>query len=195
MRVSSATGSTPISLNIYGGHFLETGDQVSVANVCANANGTRTVTVVDRDTVTLQGTSGACSLGSTGTITATSETGNFAEFLVGDGTGTTPSITTTSVENSAVRAVYSQTVAATSGVAPYAWSVSSGSLPAGLSLNSSTGAITGTPTAEGTSNFTVMVTDGASATDTQALSITVSPAAIRSQKRGSMSVRTAGTYR
>src|SRR5665213_1855255 len=43
------------------------------------------------------------------------------------------------------------------GTAPYTFSVASGSLPAGLSLNSSTGAITGTPTAGG--SFTIKVTD------------------------------------
>lgn len=45
------------------------------------------------------------------------------------------------------------------GTAPYAWSITSGALPTGLTLNSSTGQITGTPTAEGTSDFTVQVTD------------------------------------
>ena len=72
---------------------------------------------------------------------------------------------------------YSQTLAATGGVTPYSWAVVSGSLPAGLSLNSSTGEISGTPTAYGTSNFTVEVTDSDSppATDQQALSIYVAP--------------------
>jgi hypothetical protein len=45
------------------------------------------------------------------------------------------------------------------GTAPYAWSITSGTLPNGLSLNSATGEIAGTPTIEGTSNFTVHVTD------------------------------------
>lgn len=38
------------------------------------------------------------------------------------------------------------------------WAVTSGSLPAGLTLNSATGALTGTPTASGASNFTVQAT-------------------------------------
>src|SRR5271166_2541592 len=45
----------------------------------------------------------------------------------------------------------------TGGAAPYTFSIGSGTLPAGLTLNTSTGAITGTPTASGT--FTVQVTD------------------------------------
>ena len=50
-------------------------------------------------------------------------------------------------------------MAATGGVAPYTWSISSGSLPAGLSLNSSTGTISGTPTTAGLSSFTIQVAD------------------------------------
>lgn len=46
------------------------------------------------------------------------------------------------------------TLTATGGNTPYTWSISAGALPTGLSLNSSTGQITGTPTAGGTFNFT-----------------------------------------
>ncbi len=61
---------------------------------------------------------------------------------------------------------------ATGGLPPYAWSLS-GSLPAGLSLNSTAGAITGTPSAAGTSNFTVTVGDSAGRSVSRALSIAV----------------------
>ncbi len=54
---------------------------------------------------------------------------------------------------------------ASGGKAPYSWSVVAGSLPTGLTLNSSTGAITGTPTTPGTYNFTVQVTDPIKVTD------------------------------
>jgi hypothetical protein len=56
-------------------------------------------------------------------------------------------------------APYRITLGLFGGTAPYAWSITSGTLPNGLSLNSGTGEITGTPTVEGTSNFTVHVTD------------------------------------
>ncbi len=52
-------------------------------------------------------------------------------------------------------------VLASGGTPPYTFSLSSGTLPAGLSLNTVTGALYGTPTAVGTSNFTVSVTDSA----------------------------------
>jgi hypothetical protein len=82
-------------------------------------------------------------------------------------------ITTTSLPDGTVSVSYSETVSASGGVTPYTWSIDSGSLPSGLSLNSSTGVISGTPTGAGTSDFTIKVTDDESTTDTQALSIDV----------------------
>src|SRR6266852_6772664 len=55
---------------------------------------------------------------------------------------------------------YSQTLTATGGVPPYTWSVTKGSLPSGLTLNSSTGLISGTIGGVKTAiNFTATVTD------------------------------------
>ena len=73
-----------------------------------------------------------------------------------------------------------QTITASGGVAPYQFTVSSGSLPAGLTL-SGTGAITGTPTGSsnggGTSTFTVMASDSSTpvSTGTANLSIAIRP--------------------
>jgi hypothetical protein len=85
-------------------------------------------------------------------------------------------VTTSSLQNGSESSVYSQTLSADNGVAPYTWSVSSGSLPDGLSLSSS-GVISGTPTGTGTSTFTVEVTDNVSATATASLSIAISSTA------------------
>jgi Putative Ig domain len=57
---------------------------------------------------------------------------------------------------------------------PFTWTVDSGTLPPGLSLSSG-GAITGTPTAAGTYNFTLRVVDSTGLTATQAQTITISP--------------------
>jgi Putative Ig domain/IPT/TIG domain/Carbohydrate binding domain (family 11) len=84
----------------------------------------------------------------------------------------TLNITTTSLPGGTQGSAYSQSVTATGGTAPYTWSISAGSLPAGLSM-SSAGAISGTPTGTGTSNFTVQCSDSAAGSDTQALSINV----------------------
>jgi Putative Ig domain len=54
---------------------------------------------------------------------------------------------------------YSQTIIPDGGLAPYLFSITSGALPDGLTLNQSTGVISGTPTTVGTFNFTITVVD------------------------------------
>src|SRR6202022_2858729 len=75
-------------------------------------------------------------------------------------------VTTTSLTGGTQNTAYSATLAATGGTTPYSWSITSGILPAGLTLASSTGVISGTPTGTGASNFTVPVTDGTTLTAT-----------------------------
>jgi VCBS repeat-containing protein len=87
----------------------------------------------------------------------------------------TLTITTASLAAGDVNVAYSRTLAASSGVTPYTWSIASGSLPAGLSLASS-GVISGTPTTAVTSTVTYRVIDNASATATKSLSITINAA-------------------
>ncbi len=59
---------------------------------------------------------------------------------------------------------YSSFVTVTGGTPPYTFAVHSGSLPTGLSLNASTGEISGTPSAAGPFTFTIRVTDSLGAT-------------------------------
>jgi ribosomal protein L24E len=90
------------------------------------------------------------------------------------------SITTPSLPNASVGSQYSATLAATGGTAPYVFSVSSGSLPAGLSL-SPAGVITGAATTQGNSSFTVQVVDAGSPTPVAAwatFAISVFPATV-----------------
>jgi hypothetical protein len=89
----------------------------------------------------------------------------------------TLSVTTTSLPNGTMGTAYSQTLGATGGVPPYIWSLT-GSLPVGLSLNSTTGGITGTPTAVATANFTAIVTDSLKTTAQAALSIKINAAPV-----------------
>jgi hypothetical protein len=72
--------------------------------------------------------------------------------------------------------VYSQSLQVSGGTPGYTWAIASGSLPSGLTLASTTGIISGTPAASGTSTFTLSVHDNGSPTETQATtaSITVS---------------------
>ena len=85
-------------------------------------------------------------------------------------------ITTTSLPNGTVNSAYSSTLQSAGGTGTITWSVSQGSLPAGLSLSSS-GKISGTPTTAGTANFTASATDSSTPpqTKTQGLSITINP--------------------
>src|SRR5262249_43648453 len=58
-------------------------------------------------------------------------------------------ITTSSLPGGTVGASYSTALSASGGVTPYFWSISGGSLPPGLALNSQTGAISGAPSSSG----------------------------------------------
>jgi hypothetical protein len=87
-----------------------------------------------------------------------------------------PTITTASLAAGVEGTAYSQTVQATSGLTPYTFSISVGSLPAGLGINAATGVISGTPTGpNGTVSFTVQVADKSNPvqTGTKALSILI----------------------
>jgi hypothetical protein len=83
-------------------------------------------------------------------------------------------ITTSSLTGGSVNVPYTASLAASGGVPPYTWSITSGSLPTGLTLSSS-GFISGTPTTQGTSTFTVQVSDSQAtpATATATLSLAI----------------------
>lgn len=78
---------------------------------------------------------------------------------------------------------YVGTLTGTGGSAPYLWKVITGSLPAGLTLNPQTGAISGLPASAGVFSFTAQVTDvqTPAATATKALTITINPASVALQ--------------
>ena len=84
-------------------------------------------------------------------------------------------ITTDTLPNGKVGEAYSQTLSA-DGTTPITWSVENGDWPTGLSLNKDTGEISGTPTAAGTSTFTVKATNSVGS-DTKELSIMIAKAA------------------
>jgi len=84
------------------------------------------------------------------------------------------SITTTSLPSATGGTAYSATLAASGGTAPYSWSLASGSLPAGITLQSS-GLLSGTTTQNGQFNITVQAIDSSTPNKTanQTLSLTV----------------------
>jgi YVTN family beta-propeller protein len=151
--------------------------------------------------------------GATNTVTATLEVGaNAWAVAVDPATGTAYvanngdntvsvingpasaplAITTNTLPAAAIGTPYTATLAATGGTAPYRFSVSAGSLPAGLMLNQATGVISGTPAVPGSADFTAKVTDSANPamTATKLLSIAAGGCtrAITGTHRGALTI-------
>ncbi|MES2596506.1 MAG: putative Ig domain-containing protein, partial [Verrucomicrobiota bacterium] len=74
-----------------------------------------------------------------------------------------------------VAIAYSQTMSASGGAPPYLFTVSSGSLPGGLTLDNATGVISGSPTTPQTQAFVLRATDSNGCSSTRAYSVTIAP--------------------
>ena len=85
---------------------------------------------------------------------------------------------TTNPPDGTVGVPYSGSLPVNGGTAPYTWSLTTGSLPTGLSLTAS-GQIAGTPTATGTSTFTAIATDATGATAESSFSLRVDSTALQ----------------
>jgi hypothetical protein len=109
-------------------------------------------------------------------VTATDATGATISKSLAITISSLLAITTSTLQPVALNAAYNQTLTAAGGRVPYAWSVTSGALPTGLTLAPATGIISGTATAPGTYTFVVQVTDADSRNATKTLSITAGSA-------------------
>ncbi|MCU1286142.1 MAG: Ig family protein [Acidobacteriales bacterium] len=94
---------------------------------------------------------------------------------------TPPQITTASVPSGQVGASYSATLNATGGVQPYQWTLVSSALPSGLSLDSTSGSISGIPQIPGTTNLAFQLADSSAPphTDTKSFSLTIASPALQ----------------
>jgi hypothetical protein len=89
----------------------------------------------------------------------------------------TLSVSTASLPPAVGGAPYSAQLSAFGGTGGDTWAVSAGALPAGLTLNTATGVISGTPTAVGTGNFTISVTDSGSPAQVASVALSIAVAA------------------
>ena len=141
-------------LTIGAGETLTIGDGASLTVSSGK-------TMTNNGTVT---TTGSGTLTNNGTI---NNSGTLPATISGN---QPPKITTTSLPDGKEYTAYNETLQADN--TPTQWSVTSGSLSAGLTLNSGTGEITGTPTAADTYNFTVTATND-NGSDSKAFTLTV----------------------
>ncbi|AZC27154.1 putative Ig domain-containing protein [Pseudomonas sessilinigenes] len=162
--VVANSSSNPITLNITGG------TATSVAVSTAATHGTATATGTSITYTPTAGYSGS----DTFAYTATNASGTSSPATVSlTVSAPTLAITPTTVPNGTQGTAYSTTLTASGGTAPYTYAITSGSLPAGLSLNTSNGSISGTPSASGNTNLTVTATDANSATGSRAYTLTI----------------------
>jgi Putative Ig domain len=128
--------------------------------------------------------SGTVSLGAAGTttvaVTVTDSTEPTAQTATANLSLTVNAaplvITTTSLASGTVGVAYSSAIGASGGTTPYTYAASN--LPSGLSINASTGAISGTPTQSGTTTSSLTVTDSTkptAETATANLGMTINP--------------------
>jgi hypothetical protein len=89
-----------------------------------------------------------------------------------------PTILPSSLPQARVDVSYTATLVAAPVTCPCTWTITSGSLPSGLSLNATTGTISGSPTTAGTYSFFVTVTDTIGTSPQQGFFITVAPSPI-----------------
>lgn len=142
---------------------------------------TATVTIVAATTITGQ-------LSNTASVAANEDDVNPANDSATQNTSVIPpplAIGATALPEGEVGAAYSAGLQISGGSPGYNVTLLSGTLPAGLVLDHSTGAITGTPTKANNkkpASFTLKVTDGASATISRTFTLAVYPVLVNSAK-------------
>lgn len=168
--VVSALGNVQLGLTLQGagtGTVVSTPGAISCERTSTGQTGTCSASFGMGSMVSLAATpsgsstfggwGGACS-GTAGTcqVTLNAATTVTATF-------TAPAqvtVTTTALPGATVGVAYNATLQATGGTGTYTWSVPSGALPAGVTLNQNTGVVSGVPTVAGATSFTVRATSG-----------------------------------
>ena len=162
-----------ITLDVGGNQTLTatvTPEDATNKKVCWSSDNEAVATVSEDGVVTAVA-------GGTAVITATTHDGLFTASctVTVNAPATAPNIITDTLPDGKVGEAYSQTLTA-NGTTPIKWSISGGARPDGLTLDETTGEISGTPTTAGTASFTVKAENSAGS-DTKELSITITKAA------------------
>jgi hypothetical protein len=175
--LTMGNGVTPTSLGLLGGiSSLANGLQIS-ANGTFTGSGTISGNILNNGLIA----PGSAPLTFNGVVTnngliITNSTIHLSGGLVNNGTLEAPvTLSPSTLPGSMINVPYSQTITASGGSGGgYTLSVLSGALPAGLSFNPGTGAITGTPTTPGSATFTMLATDSNSYPGTQQYTVVTS---------------------
>ena len=168
--VSNSTGTLTVTLS------APAGGSGQVVNLSSSNTGAATVPASVTVAATQTTASVTVTPAATGSTTITASATGLTSGTATVNVVAPLKITTQALANGTVNVAYNATVAASGGTGALTWSATG--LPAGLNINSSTGAITGTPTTAGTSNNVVVtVTDSGTPTPqtaTATFSITIS---------------------
>lgn len=184
-----ATWTGTVTVNARASVALDQGQSmtfnVNDANGTVNQNYIGTSTDQINWTASIDSTvfnSGTYALVAFGPINQTNISSAVTPIVVANGGGGTVQtnvlkIDTTALNNGVQNVAYSTTLRASGGTSPYSWAfaTSSGSLPAGLQLNSN-GTIAGTPRDNGTFTFRLRVQDNRGVTAERDLSLTIAAA-------------------
>ena len=165
--------------------ILRSGDQQQFAATVTNASNTAVSWSTGQGTITSSGLFTAPTVSATTTVGVTATSVSDASVQASVNITVMPnsilSITTETLRNATEGVAYAQTLSAAGGSSPYTWSALSGTMPAGILLNSSTGIIAGTTGQSGQFSFSLQVTDSSSPQQTAnaSLGLTVQPIAER----------------
>jgi RHS repeat-associated protein len=107
-------------------------------------------------------------------VTATDTLARTAKASINWVTAVAPAVTNPGTQTGTIGTAYSKTMTASGGSAPFTWTASG--LPAGLSINSTSGTVSGTPTTAGGATVTVTATDATGRTGTTTVTWTVAAA-------------------
>jgi uncharacterized repeat protein (TIGR01451 family) len=132
--------------------------------------------IMSPSTGAISGTPTVASVATTYTVTVTDANGaTAAETFSLTVNGGPVTLSPTTLPPATAGAPYSQTITTTGGTGSYTFAIIDGALPVGMTFNSSTGALQGTPTTAGSVSFTVRATDSGGSAGSQAYTLSVTP--------------------